>query len=85
MTTFQIETNDRNAIQEIKDFVSERFHIQVKVISKADKLEQKTKGKWGNFAKRMSGLTTPEITEHIQKTGEEMRESFEFRNLAVNK
>jgi len=29
---------------------------------------QKSKGKWGAFANSMSGLTTPEITEHIQKT-----------------
>jgi len=29
---------------------------------------QKSKGKWSAFANRISGLTTPEITEHIQKT-----------------
>jgi len=29
----------------------------------------------------MSGLTTPEITEHIQKTSLEMRDGFEFREL----
>jgi len=31
------------------------------------------KSKWGAFADRMSGLTTPEITDHIQKTSEELR------------
>ena len=39
------------------------------------------KSKWGNFADRMSGLTTPEITEHIENTTKEMRESFSFRDL----
>ena len=29
--------------------------------------------KWERFADRMSGLTTPEITENIQKTSQEMR------------
>jgi len=31
------------------------------------------KSKWSAFADRMSGLTTPEITEHIQKTSQELR------------
>ena len=31
------------------------------------------KNKWGAFANRMSGLTTPKITDHIQKTSEELR------------
>jgi|GEM_PF-1230074 len=42
---------------------------------------KKQKGKWGKFAQRMSGLTTPEITEHITKTSQEMRDGFEFRDL----
>ncbi len=42
---------------------------------------KKKKGKWGSFADRMSGLTTPEITEHIENTSKEMRNSFEFRDL----
>jgi len=29
----------------------------------------------------MSGLTTPEITEYIQTTKLEMRDSFEFRKI----
>ena len=41
----------------------------------------KPKGKWGAFADRMSGLTTPEVTEYIQKTSLEMRDGFEFREL----
>jgi len=40
-----------------------------------------SKKKWANFADRMSGLTTPEITEHINNTSKEIRDSFHFRNL----
>ena len=29
--------------------------------------------KWGAFADKMSGLTTPEITDYIQKTSQELR------------
>jgi len=42
---------------------------------------KRKKGKWGNFADRMSGLTNPEITEHIENTSKEMRNSFAFRDL----
>ena len=42
------------------------------------------KGKWGNFADRMSGLTTSEITKHIENTTKEMRNSFEFRDVSSN-
>ncbi len=45
------------------------------------KTTKRKKGKWGNFADRMSGLTTPKITEHIENTSKEMRNSFEFRDL----
>ncbi len=48
------------------------------------KSTKRKKGKWGSFADRMSGLTTPEITEHIEKTSKEMRNSFEFRELTSN-
>jgi len=48
---------------------------------KISKKTTKSKSKWGAFADRMSGLTTPEITEHIQTTRLEMRDSFEFRKI----
>jgi len=65
------------SIDEIKkmftDFLNNQVNSSQKII--------KPKGKWGAFADRMSGLTTPEITEHIQKTSLEMRDGFEFREL----
>ena len=46
---------------------------------------KRKKGKWGDFADRMSGLTTPEITKHIEKTSSEMRNDFGFRDLTFSK
>jgi hypothetical protein len=42
------------------------------------------KGKWGAFANRMSGLTTPSITQQISNTSLEMRDGFELRELLVD-
>ena len=64
------------SIDEIKSMIVELLKSQIKIDT-----PQKPKGKWGAFADRMSGLTTPEITEHIQKTSLEMRDGFEFREL----
>jgi len=64
------------SIDEIKSMIVELLKSQIKTNT-----PQKPKGKWGAFADRMSGLTTPEITEHIQKTSLEMRDGFEFREL----
>jgi len=64
------------SIDEIKSMIVELLKSQIKTDT-----PQKPKGKWGAFADRMSGLTTPEITEHIQKTSLEMRDGFEFRDV----
>jgi len=64
------------SIDEIKSMIVELLKSQIKTTT-----PQKPKGKWGAFTDRMSGLTTPKITEHIQKTSLEMRDGFEFREL----
>lgn len=64
------------SIDEIKYMIVELLKSQTKT-----DLPKKTKGKWGAFADRMSGLTTPEITEHIEKTSLEIRSGFELRVL----
>ena len=79
MTTLNIGTNDMTAIKEIQQMVVQKFHFDVQIIQ--TKPSKKTKTKWGNFADRMSGLTTPEITKHIENTSKEMRDSFSFRDL----
>ena len=65
------------SIDKIKKMFTDFLNNQVKISKKTTK----PKGKWGAFADRMSGLTTPEITEHIQKTSLEMKDDFEFREL----
>jgi len=67
------------SVDEIKSMIVEFLKHQVK--DNTPQQTTKPKGKWGAFADRMSGLTTPEITEHIQKTSLEMRDNFEFREL----
>ena len=62
------------SIDEIKSMIVELLKSQIKTDT-----PQKPKGKWGAFADRMSGLTTPEITEHIQQTSQEMKGGFKFR------
>ncbi len=66
------------SIDEIKSMITDFLNNQVNLVSNKP---TKPKGKWGAFADRMSGLTTPEITEHIQKTSLDMRDGFEFREL----
>lgn len=67
------------SVDEIKSMIVDFLKNQVKIDTAQKTI--KPKGKWEAFADRMSGLTTPEITEHIQKTSLEMRDGFEFREL----
>ena len=61
---------------ELKNIIINLLKKQIK----ADVPKNK-KGKWGKFADRMSGLTTPEITETIQKASKETRNGFELREV----
>ena len=70
------------SVDEIKSMIVDFLKNQVKV--ETPQKTTKPKGKWGAFADRMSGLTTPEITEHIKKTSLDMRDGFELRDLNMN-
>ena len=79
----QINTDDTNIIQEIKNFIAQRhFDVQIDVNTTTE-TTQTDNSKWGDFAKRMSGLTTPKITQHIENTSRQMREDFALRDLNV--
>ena len=52
--------------------------------SKIKIISIKKMGKWAKFADRMSGLTSPQITKHIENTTKDMRNNFKFRNLPQN-
>ena len=72
--------------QEVAKFIQNKSideirSIIIELLKKQVKRDIPKKGKWGAFANRMSGLTTPEITEHIAKTSLDMRDNFGFREL----
>ena len=64
-------------IDEIKSMIVDLLKKQIH----SKKVPDKT-GKWGAFAERMSGLTTPEITEKIHETRTQMRDGFALRDFA---
>jgi len=80
MTTITVEASNFKIIEEIKQLLKNKFGNKV-VIEENKQIREKWK--WANFADRMSGLTTPEITEHIKKSSKEVRENFQFRNLTI--
>ncbi len=72
--------------QEVAKFIQNKSideirSIIIELLKKQVKRDTHKKGKWGAFANRMSGLTTSEITKHIQRTSLEIRDGFEFRDL----
>ena len=82
MGTIQVDSPKAEMI--IKTSSVDDIRTMFVAFLESDFIAQKTqrqKGKWGNFADRMSGLTTPEITKHIENTSKEMRSNFEFRDL----
>ncbi len=87
MTTFKMGTihiDSPKAEMIIKTSSIDEIRTMFITFLESDFIHKPTKNKkskWGNFADRMSGLTTPEITEHIENTSKEMRDSFSFRDL----
>ncbi len=75
MVTFQINSTDISAIEQLLNIAKEQFNLQVKVINGLKK-PQKKETKWGEFARKMDGLFTPEIIEHLNESRKEARENF---------
>ena len=75
MVTFQINSNDISAIEQLLNIAKEQFNLQVQVINGLKKT-QKKETKWGEFARKMDGIFTPEIIEHLNKSRKEARENF---------
>jgi len=77
MVTFQINSIDISAIEQLLNIAKEQFNLNVKVIDGLKK-SQKKETKWGEFARKMDGLFTPEIIEHLnesrKKTAENKKE-----------
>jgi hypothetical protein len=75
MVTFQINSTDISAIEELLNIAKEQFNLQIKVIDGLKK-SQKKETKWGEFARKMDGLFTPKIIEHLKESRKEARENF---------
>lgn len=82
MTTIQIN-EEQSKVQEFLDLAVKKFNFNIIVLENSS-IKTKTKtSKWGEFAKRMSGLTNPQITKHLENVREDMRENFELRDLST--
>jgi len=68
-----IDTNDTNIIQEIKDFVSSRFHFDVKITRENDNPKPILENNWSSIDKAIRAL---KVVDEIG--GEELRESFDI-------
>ena len=75
MVTFQINSTDIGAIEQLLNIAKEQFNLPVKVIDGLKKPQNK-ETKWGEFARKMDGLFTPEIIEHLNESRKEARENF---------
>lgn len=75
MVTFQINSNDISAIEKLLSIAKEQLNLQIKVVDGLKK-PQKKETKWGEFARKMDGLFTPEIVEHLKESRKEARENF---------
>ena len=75
MVTFQINSTDISAIEQLLNIAKEQFNLQIKVIDGLKK-PQKNETKWGEFARKMDGLFTPKIIEHLKESRKEARENF---------
>ena len=72
MVTFQINSTDISAIEQLLNIAKEQFNLPVKVIDGLKKSQNK-ETKWGEFARKMDGLFSPEIIEHLEKSRKEVR------------
>ena len=75
MVTFQINSTDISAIEQLLNIAKKQFNLQIKVIDGLKK-PQKKETKWGEFARKMDGLFTPKIIEHLKESRKEARENF---------
>lgn len=83
MTTIQIN-EDESKVQEFLDLAIKKFNFNITVLENSNIKTKVKENKWKEFAKRMSGLTNPKITKHLENVRADMRENFELRNLSDN-
>jgi len=74
MVTFQINSTDISAIEQLLNIAKEQFNLQVQVIDGLKKSEKK-ETKWSEFTKKMDGLFSPQIIEYLNESRKEAREN----------
>ena len=72
MVTFQINSTDISAIEQLLNIAKEQFNLNVKVIDGLKK-SQKKETKGGEFARKMDALFSPKIIEHLNENRKEAR------------
>jgi len=75
MVTFQINSTDMGAIEQLLNIAKEQLNLPIKIIDGLKKPQRK-ETKWGEFARKMDGLFSPEIIKHLEKSRKEARENF---------
>jgi len=78
MTTLQINSNDKNSIEQLLDIAKNKLHLDVFILKNDSDTVEKSKAqtKWGEFAQKMDGLFAPEIIKHINASRKEARDKF---------
>ena len=56
MVTFQINSTQISAIEQLLNIAKEQFNLQKKETN------------WGEFTRKMDGLFTPKIVEHLKES-----------------
>lgn len=74
MTTLQINSNDKSAIEKLLNIAKQKFHLDVFIVENATITKPKTQ--WGEFAEKMDGLFTTDIVQHISTSKKEARDNF---------
>jgi len=75
MITFQINSTDISAINQLLDIARKQLNLSVKVLDDLKKPQLKDT-KWSKFAQEMDGLFTPEMVEHFKESRKEARDGF---------
>ena len=76
MTTLQIDTSDKNALNEFIAIAKNKFQFKVKILADTESLSNKPQTKWVDFDNKMDSLFTPDIIKHISSSRKEARDDF---------
>lgn len=76
MTTLQIDTTDKSALNEFIAIAKNRFQFKIEVLTDTPSASKEPQTKWAEFANKMDSLFTPDIVKHINSSRKEARDNF---------